>query len=259
MSYDCDIVANNNTDFIIAQNVKSGQVPVLIGGGENSFVDKMNFDFEECCQKNALFKTRYGATMASLKNLPLQDKFNAIQSFLEYTMPLCEKKNLDERTACVFDGEPFSYMVENKLCMCSERAAAAQYMCQQCGIKSYLVNSFVNIRGGEKGQHAYLMFEKNDQIFIYDPANPTKDNAPRIMETGMDTIIFNDFIAAVNENADSPNKRAKNMVGFVCSHKDGKQFLYHSNCGTKDKIVGPKVLKEARASKLNSPQTFREL
>ena len=38
MQYNCDIIANNNTDFVIANNITSGTVPLLLGAGEKSFV-----------------------------------------------------------------------------------------------------------------------------------------------------------------------------------------------------------------------------
>ncbi len=52
--YDCNIVANNNVDFVIADNIKSGNVPVLLGGAESS-VCHMCFDIDECCRNNASF------------------------------------------------------------------------------------------------------------------------------------------------------------------------------------------------------------
>lgn len=248
--YDCNIVANNNVDFVIADNIKSGNVPVLIGSGASSFVSDMNFDIGECCQKNDLFRVSLKKTQENLnKTSSLLEKFEMIQDFIEDFMPLCETKKLDERTGCVFDGEPFSYMVDHKFCMCAERAAMAQYFCQQCGIKSYLANSYVHIKNGEQGQHAYVIFEDNNQMFVYDPANPTKNNAPRIMDTNMDKAIFADFIEAVNHNSNCGDKKQKNGTGFVCEHPDGKKFLYRSYCGTKENQIGPKKLKQARLAK----------
>lgn len=43
MQYNCNIVANNNTDFVIADNITSGTVPML-GSGYGSFVTDINFD-----------------------------------------------------------------------------------------------------------------------------------------------------------------------------------------------------------------------
>ena len=247
--YDCNIVANNNVDFVIADNIKSGNVPILLGGAA-SFVSDMNFDIDESCQKNDLFRVRLKKALTDMeKSSSLSEKFETMQHFIEDFMPLCEAKNFDERAACLFDGEPFSYMVDNKLCMCAERAAMAQYLCQQCGIKSYMVNSYVHIKDGEQGQHAYVVFEDNKQMFVYDPANPTKNDAPRIMATNMDKTIFADFIEAVNHNSNCGDKKQKNGVGFICEHEDGKKFLYRSYCGTKENQLGPKKLREARLGK----------
>lgn len=247
--YDCNIVANNNVDFVIADNIKSGNVPVLLGGAESS-VCYMCFDIDECCRNNASFGIKLRKTQEKLNDVScLSEKFEIMQHFMEDCMPLCESKNLDERTACLFDGEPFSYMVDNKFCMCAERAAMAQYFCQQCDIKSYLVNSYVNIKDGAQGQHAYVVFEDKGKMFVYDPANPIKGNAPRIMSTNMDKTIFSDFVDAVNHNANCQDKKQKNGVGFVCEHEDGKKFLYRSYCGTKENQIGPKKLKQARLVK----------
>ena len=43
MQYNCNIVANNNTDFVIADNITSGTVPML-GSSYDSFVTDINFD-----------------------------------------------------------------------------------------------------------------------------------------------------------------------------------------------------------------------
>lgn len=246
MEYACNILANNNTDFVIVNNIKSGSIPLLISGTV-SLVDGINFDIEECCQKDGLFKVKLKKLQERLKiEASLKGKFEKMQAFMEDAMPLCDPKKLDERTACIFDREPFSYLVEHQMCMCSDRAMLAQYLCQDCGIRSYLVNSYVHIKNGEQGQHAYVMFEDNNQIFVYDPANPTIGEAPRIMSTNMDKTIFSDFIQAVNHNADCKDNKQKNRVGFVCEHEDGKKFLYHSYCGTRENQIGPKKLKEAR-------------
>ena len=256
MEYNCHIVSNNNTDFVIANDIKSGNIPCLIGGHHSS-VSNMNFDLDECCRNNNLFRVKLKKAQANLKTAPsLTEKFKIIQDFIEDNMPICEPKNINKRMACVFDGEPFSYIVEHKMCMCSERAALAQYLCQESGIKSYMVNSYVHIKDGEQGQHAYIIFEDNNQMFVYDPANPTKNNAPRIMSADMDKSIFADFAAAVNHNADSTDDKQKNNVGFVCQHEDGKMFLYRSHCGNKENHVGPKKLKEARLTKYMETQNM---
>lgn len=256
IGYNCNIVANNNVDFVITDDIKSGNVPILLGGVFSSVSD-MNFDIDECCQKNDLFRVMLRKTQANLKKTSsLSEKFEIIQSFMEDQMPLCAVKNLDERTACLFDGEPFSCMVENKFCMCAERAAMAQYLCQQCEIKSYLVNSYVHIKDGAQGQHSYIIFEDNNQMFVYDPANPTKNNAPRIMSANMDKTIFADFIEAVNYNSDCDDNKKKNGIGFVCEHIDGKKFLYRSCCGTKENRISPKKLREARLTKVMQKQNM---
>lgn len=254
--YDCNIVANNNVDFVIADNIKSGKVPILLSGID-SRVEDMKFDIDEYRQKNNLFRVKLNKTLLNLKNSSsLSEKFEMMQQFMENHMPLCEAKNLDERTACLFDGEPFSYMVDNKFCMCAERAVMAQYFCQQCGIKSYLVNSHAHIKDGEQGQHAFVVFEDKNQMFVYDPANPTTNDAPRIMITNMDKTIFADFIEAVNYNADCSDIKQKNSVGFKCEHPDGKKFLFRSYCGTKENQIGPKKLKQARLAKAMEAQNI---
>lgn len=259
MAYDCDIVANNNTDFVIADNVKIGNVPILTGAGTQSFVCDMSFDIDNCCKNNNLFRTRLSKTLKDLdKEKSVEGKMNLIQNFMVQNMPLCDEKKLDERTACVFDSEPFSYMVENKLCMCAERAIMAQYLCQTSGIKSYLVNSYVNIKNGEKGLHAYNIFENNGKMFVYDPANPTKGDMARIMDTRMDKSMFDEFIVAINENADSSDVKKKNCVGFACAHEDGKMFLYRSNCGTESNKVTPTTLKARREQKMQQEQLLRD-
>lgn len=250
MQYNCDIIANNNTDFVIANNITSGTVPLLLAAGEKSFVSNINFDIEEFCKNNALFRVKLKKTEGALKtSSSLQEKFEIMQNFMNEAMPLCDPKKISDRNACIFDGEPFSYLVEKQMSMCFERATMAQYLCQKSGITSYLTNSYVHIKNGEKGQHAYIIFEDNNQMFVYDPANPTKNNAPRIMSANMDKTIFNDFIEAINHNADCNDKKQKNCVGFVCNHEDGKAFLYRSYCGTEENTIGPKKLKEARAEK----------
>ena len=250
MPYNCDIIANNNIDFVIANNITSGTVPALGGGGGDIFVADMNFDIDECCKNNASFRVKLRKTEEALKTSPsLQEKFEIMQNFMNEAMPLCDPKKISHRDACIFDREPFSYLVENQMSMCFERATMAQYLCQKSGITSYLTNSYVHIKNGEKGQHAYIIFDDNNQMFVYDPANPTKNNAPRIMSANMDKTIFTDFIDAINHNADCNDKKQKNCVGFVCNHEDGKAFLYRSYCGTKENTIGPKKLKEARAEK----------
>lgn len=251
--FDCHIVANNNADFVIADDIKSGNVPMLVedvthgGAHSSSNVEELKFDIDECCQKNDLFRVKLRKVQESLKtSSSLQRKFEAMQDFIEEVMPWCEPSNVRERTECFMDGEPFSYMVEHKMCMCAERAALAQYLCQESGIKSYLVNSFVDITSGEKGPHAYVMFEDNNQMFVYDPANPTKNSAPRIMATKMDKAVFDDFIDVINHNADCSDIKQKNGAGFRCEHSDGKKFLYRNYCGTKDNTFGPSKLKKLR-------------
>lgn len=244
--YDCNIVASNNVDFVIADNIKSGSVPVLLSGAESG-VSNMCFDIDECCRNNDLFRVKLRKTQKNLSDVScLSEKFEIIQHFMEDCMPLCKPENLDERTACLFDGEPFSYMVDNKFCMCAERAAMAQYFCQQCGVKSYLVNSIVEISSGENGQHAYVVFEKDNQMCVYDPANPMENNKPRLMDTNMDKVIFNDFMDAINENADARDKTQKRCVGFVCTSEDGKKFRYRSYCGSLENRVTPSRLKNRR-------------
>ena len=250
MGYDCNIIANNNTDFVIANNIKSGNVPLLIGGGNDSFVSDMNFDLEECCQKNPSFRVRLKKAETKLKSpISLQEKLSTIQEFMETAMPMCPLDKVDKRTGLIFDGEPFSCLVENQMSMCFERATMAQYLCQESGINSYLANSYVHIKNGEQGQHAYVIFEDNNQMFVYDPANPLKDGKPRIMSSDMDKTIFSDFVEAINHNADCNDKKQKNCVGFVCQHEDGKMFLYRSHCGTDKNKVGIQKLKEARLKK----------
>jgi len=246
IGYDCSLIANNNTDFVIANNIKSGKIPMLIGGS-NSFVTNMNFDIDEYCSNNDAFRVRLKKTQENIKkSSSLQEKFQIMQNFIEHTMPPCKSENIGERTACIFDGLPFSYMVDHEMCMCSERASVAQFLCQESKINSYLVNSYIHIKNGEQGQHAYIVFEDNNQMFVYDPANPTKGNAPRIMDTNMDKCIFEDFIDAVNYNSDCRDNKQKNAVGFVCEHEDGKKFLYRSCCGTGKNRIGPQKLKERR-------------
>ncbi len=251
MPYNCDIIANNNTDFVIANNITSGTVPALGAGGSGSYVCNMNFDIEQYCKNNNIFRVKLRKTEETLKtSSSLQEKFEIMQNFMNETMPLCDPQKIRDRDALlIFDKKPFSYFVEHQMSMCLERATMAQFLCQKCGIKSYLANSYVHIKNGEQGQHAYVMFEDNNQMFVYDPANPTKNNAPRIMSTNMDKTIFADFIQAINHNADSNDKKQKNGVGFVCEHEDGKMFLYRSYCGTKENTIGPKKLKEARLEK----------
>lgn len=250
--YDCNIVANNNVDFVIADNIKSGNVPMLMIGshrGElhSSNVGELKFDIDECCQKNDLFRVKLRKTQENLKtSSSVQEKFGIMQNFIEEAMPWCKSSDIRERTECFMDGEPFSYMVEHKMCMCAERAVLAQYLCQESGIKSYLVNSFVHITSGENGPHAYVMFEDNNQMFVYDPANPIKNDAPRIMVTKMDKTIFSDFVDVINYNADCPDKKQKNGVGFKCEHSDGKKFLYRNYCGTEKNQYGPSRLKRER-------------
>jgi len=251
MPYNCDIIANNNTDFVIANNITSGTVPAL-GAGGDIYVANMNFDIDECCKNNDLFRVKLRKTEEALKTSPsLQEKFEIMQNFMNVTMPLCDPQKIRDRDALlIFDEKPFSYFVENQMSMCLERATMAQFLCQKCGIKSYLTNSCVDIKNGEQGVHAYIIFEDNNQMFVYDPANPTKNNAPRIMSANMDKTIFNDFIEAINHNANCNDKKQKNCVGFVCRHEDGKTFLYRSYCGTKENTIGPKKLKEARIEKV---------
>ena len=247
--FDCDIVANNKADFVIANNIKSGYFPILLRGA-TTWVGNMNFDVDECCQKNNMFRVKLKKAQEKLKETSsVFEKMAIMQSFIEDAMPWCQAKDEYERTECIFDGEPFSYMVDHKYCMCAERAAMAQYLCQQSGITSYLVNSMVEISSGEKGEHAYVVFEKDNQMYVYDPANTMKDKAPRIMDTNMDKIIFGDFIASVNENSDVYDRKKKNCVGFNCRADDGKKFIYRSYCGTMENIVSPSRLKAARLAK----------
>lgn len=244
--FNCDIVANNKADFVIANNIKSGYIPIILKGTQ-PLVCNMNFDIDECCQKNDMFRVKLKKAQENLKETAsVSEKMAIMQNFIEDVMPWCQAKNEDERTACIFDGEPFSYMVDHKYCMCAERASMAQYLCQQSGIKSYLVNSMVEISSGEKGEHAYVVFEKDNQMYVYDPANPMKDKAPRIMDTNMDKTIFGDFIASVNENSNVYDRKKKNCVGFNCRADDGKKFVYRSYCGTMENIVSPSRLKAAR-------------
>lgn len=250
MEFDCHIVASNNADFVIAEDVKAGQAPLLLSGANGCFVSDFNFDIDECCQNDASFRVKLKKTQDNLKkSFSLQEKFEIMQNFFESSMPLCEPKNLDERTTCFFDGEPFSYMVGHGYCMCAERATMAQYLCQQCEIKSYLVNSIVEISNGEKGQHAYVIFEKDNHMYVYDPANPMKNYEPRLMDSNMEKVIFKDFMDAVNENADVHDRMKKRCVGFVCRSEDGKKFRYRSCCGSLENRVTPSRLKEARLAK----------
>ena len=257
--YDCKIIANNNTDFVIAKDVKPGKVPLLIGG-YGFYVDWMNFDIKEYFKKNSLFKINFEKTRIELKMTPsLKEKFEKIQGFIENFMPLCKPENMIEREYAVFDREAFSYMMEHQLCVCIERATLAQYLCQKSEIKSYLVNSFVHIKNGEKGPHAYIVFEDGNNMFVYDPANPVKGGGARIMAMNMDKTIFADFIDAVNYNADCKDIKQKNRVGFVCEHEDGKKFLYYSSCGTEENTIGPKKLKENRLIKIIQNQHSEQI
>lgn len=138
--------------------------------------------------------------------------------------------------------------------MCQERASIAQYLCQKDGsIDSYMVNSFAEIKN-QHDLHAYIIFEKDNRLFVYDPANPAKNNKPRIMDSGMDKFIFSKFIDAINENANSTDKKKKRRVGFRCLDA-GKVFLYCSHCGTQENMATPKRLKEALTENLRLAQT----
>ena len=64
--FDCDIVANNKADFVIARNIKSGYVPILLRGAQ-TLVSNMNFDIDTCCQKNDMFRVKLKKAQENLK------------------------------------------------------------------------------------------------------------------------------------------------------------------------------------------------
>lgn len=120
--FNCDVIANNNTDFIICKNIKNGVIPVLTGGIESkknlwaddvciqTNVDTMDFDIDLCLQQNDDFRVRLKETEKSLKDKnTIEEKLVIIQNFIEKSMPFCKKDLLGERTASLFDGEPFSF------------------------------------------------------------------------------------------------------------------------------------------------------
>ena len=111
----CEIVANNKTDFVIADSIENGEIPCLIKG-RSIFVSEMQFDIDTCCKNNNLFCVRLKKLLNDLnKEESVEGKFNLIQAFLEQQMPICEKSKLGERTGKFFDGAVFSDLVENKI------------------------------------------------------------------------------------------------------------------------------------------------
>lgn len=270
--YDCNIVANNGSDFIIADNVNNGKTPILIGGHNGASESATKFNIDDLCKDNHVFNFRLKKTLQKIKDLNNDDGFipqalSHIQTFIEKEMPLCKPEMIDERTACIFDNEPFNYMVENKLCMCVEQATMSQYICQQSEIKSYLVNSYANIQNitNKPELHAYVMYEDKGNMFIYDPANPRSDNKPRILDTKMNKIIFEDFVEAINHNKDSDNNTLKNRVGFRCvDEKTNQNFVYQSNCGIAGQNITPSKLRAKRdatylnESKANKIDNYKE-
>lgn len=257
--FDCNIVADNNTDFIIADQIANGKIPILLQGAQDSMVGDYNFDVDTLCRQDSAFRVGLKQLIKSISanhkdGKPLNESLALLQNFMEQKLPLCSSEKADLRTACMFDSEPFSYLVANKLSMCSERAALAQYVLQNCGIKSYHVNSMAQIQNvtDKPAHHAYVMINDNNKILVYDPANPRRNNQPRILNSEMDSVIFADFIAAINYNAENNNNLSKKRVGFRCvDEHSGKNFVYHSLCGKKGENVTPSKLKAARVLKVN--------
>lgn len=258
--FSCNIVADNNTDFIIADNIANGKIPVLLQGSQGSFVSNYNFDIDTLCQQDYSFKVGLRQLIKNISannktGKPLNESLALLQNFMEQKLPLCPKEKTDLRNACIFDADPFSYLVANKMAMCSERAALSQYVLQNCGIKSYYVNSMAQIQNvtTRPGQHSYLIINNNNKMLVYDPANPRRNNQPRILNSEMDSVIFADFIAAINYNTESNNNLSKKRVGFLCvDEHSGKNFLYHSLCGKKGENITPSKLKAARITKTNN-------
>lgn len=261
LPFDCDIIADNKTDFIIADNIGNGKIPVLIGSAENPLVSDYTFDIDTLCRNNANFRVELKQLIKSIsadnkQQKPLAESLSLLQNFIEQKMPLCPKEKLGLRKACIFDNEPFSYLVANNLAMCSERAAFSQYVLQKSGIKSYYGNSLVQIQNvtTKPEQHAYLFINDQNRILVYDPANPRRNNQPRILNTGMNSAVFADFIDAVNYNSEAENKSDKKRVGFRCiDEQSGKSFVYHSLCGKKGENITPKKL--ISAIKIQAPDT----
>lgn len=258
--FDCNIIANNNTDFTIADNIANGRIPVLLQGSQGSFVSNYNFDIDTLCQQDYSFKVGLRQLIKNISannktGKPLNESLALLQNFMEQKLPLCPKEKIGFRNACIFDADPFSYLVANKMAMCSERAALSQYVLQNCGIKSYYVNSMAQIQNvtTRPGQHSYLIINDNNKMLVYDPANPRRNNQPRILNSEMDSVIFADFIAAINYNAESNNNLSKKRVGFKCvDEQSGKVFVYHSLCGKKGETITPSKLKAARIAKTNN-------
>ena len=272
-------VANNNFDFIVVDELKDEFIATKKDTDVNSGEVTMHqynlpFDIEDLCKKDVKFRTNLSKTFKNIEELPKDDNFidkslKYIQDFMSSQMPWPEntvKYNGIEISSDVFREEfgfmeaaPFSFYVENKVCMCSERAAMAQYMLQQIGIKSYCATSLANISGvtSEPQPHSYVIFENKGQMFVYDPAIPRGD-APRILDTKMSKTIFDDFIDAVNYNKDG-HTVDKKRVGFKCvDPKNGQIFIYCSQCGVKGQTTSPKKLKEARygSSRNDIPKTL---
>lgn len=257
--FDCDIIANNNTDFIITDKIANGKIPLFLQGVQGSDISDYNFDIDALCQQDASFRVGLKQLIKNIsannqEHKPLEESLVLLQNFIEQKLPLCPQEKTDLRTACLFDSEPFSYLVANKLAMCSERAALAQYVLQGSGIKSYYVNSMAQIQNvtNQPEHHAYVMINDNNKIVVYDPANPRRNDQPRILNTAMDGIVFADFINAINYNAESNNNLSKKRVGFKCvDEQSGKTFIYHSLCGKKGETITPSKLKAARAPNAN--------
>lgn len=257
--FDCNIIANNNTDFTIADKITNGKIPMLLQGAQGSFVSNYNFDIDTLCQQDYSFKVGLRQLIKNISannktGKPLNESLALLQNFMEQKLPLCPKEKTDLRNACIFDADPFSYLVANKMAMCSERAALSQYVLQNCGIKSYYVNSMAQIQNvtDKPAHHAYIMINDNNKILVYDPANPRPNDQPRILNTNMDSAIFADFIDAVNYNAQSNDNQSKKRVGFRCvDEQSGKNFAYHSLCGKKGENITPSKLKAARVLKAN--------
>ena len=258
-------IASNNTDFVIADELKNEYI-LLLGGrddktGEyiNLHISKEPFDIENLCEINKKFELHLKSTLSEIDKLERNNDFisnslKKIQNFIskQMPMPLDNVMALYDRNDALMENEPFSYFVENGECMCSERAAMAQYMLQQIGIKSYYVGSFSAISGvnRELELHSYIIFENKGQMFVYDPANPRTDenhhDVPRILDTNMNKTIFGDFVEAVNYNSEG-KKIEKKRVGFKCVDPINNQiFVYCSQCGVKGETTSPKKLKEKR-------------
>jgi hypothetical protein len=259
--FDCDIVASNNTDFIIADNIDDGKIPLLISGSRGPMQSDLNFNISDLLKEDTIFRTSLKKVFQTINELDknknfIAKSFSCIQNFLEEKLPLCDSRMLDERTACLFDDETFQHLVKNSLCMCVERAAMSQYICQQVGIKSHFVNSQVSVNN-KKELHAYLIYEDKGNMYVYDPANPRQDKSPRILNANMGKLIYSDFIDAVEFKKDSNNVKVKKRVGFKAKDiLNDDVFIYHSNCGIQGETITPSKLKARRNNNLKNSSSI---